>query len=134
MTEEPFQPRNDLESQLLAAQEGRLSGEEFMTRLLGSQVFMPVRETHPIGGFQASDKAVPLSLTSEDGTEVLVLFTSPERAKPFVQDHPAYQGGLLAEFRWVLEKMGDGVGIALNPGWAVGIDMAPGMVRQLLND
>jgi hypothetical protein len=128
-----FEPRNDLERQLLAAQVGRVSDDAFMKELMTSQVFMPVQdEVTEIINFQRSDKAVPLMLESEEGGQVLILFTSPERAKPFVKDFSGYGGGLLAEFTWVLERMGSGVGISLNPGWPVGIDMEPQMVAQLV--
>jgi hypothetical protein len=128
---EPFEPRNDLERQLLDAQEGRIPGDVFMQELLVSQIFIPVLDQHGIGGFQDSKQANPLTLKSEEGIDVLILFTSPERAKRFVKDYPGYEGGLLAEFKWILEKMGVGYGIALNPGWEVGMDMEPEMVEQL---
>jgi len=129
---EPFEPRNDVEHRLLAAQEGSIPGDEFMRELLGAQLFMPVQdEAHGIKGFSKNDKAVPLTLESEDGVQVLILFTSPERAKPFLKDFPGYEGGLLAEFKWILERVGKGYGVALNPGWSVGIDMDPEMLDQL---
>lgn len=130
--EPTFIPQNDLERQLLAAQDGSLGEEEFMHALLGAQVFMPIHDKHGIGGLQTSKSAVPLTLDSGAGFEVIVLFTSPERAKDFVQDYPGYEGGLLAEFTWVLEKMGSGLGLTLNPGWDAGLDMEPETVQQLL--
>lgn len=126
-----FIPANDIEEKLLAAQEGRLHGEAFMSELLQSQLFMPILDKHGIGGLQPSQSATPLTLTDEEGTGVLILFTSPERAKEFLRDHPGYEGGLLAEFTWILEKLGTGHGISINPNWPVGIDMAPEMVEQL---
>ena len=130
--DEPFEPRNDLERQLIAAQEGSIAGDAFMQELLTAQLFMPVRdESHGIKGFQRDDKAVPLTLESEDGAQVLILFTSPERSKPFLVDFPEYTGGLLAEFKWILERVGSGYGVALNPGWSVGIDMGPEMIDQM---
>jgi len=126
-----FIPANDIEEKLLAAQEGRLPGEAFMTELLQSQLFMPILDKHGIGGLQPSQSATPLTLADEEGTGVLILFTSPERAKEFLRDHPGYEGGLLAEFTWILEKLGTGHGISINPNWPVGIDMAPEMVEQL---
>ncbi len=102
-----------------------------MHALMDAQVFMPVLDKQEIGGFQASTKATPLSVDAEDGTPVLILFTMPERAQDFVKNFPGYEGGLLVEFKWVLERMGTGYGIALNPGWDVGIDMEPSMVEQL---
>lgn len=130
--DEPFEPRNDLERQLIAAQEGSIAGDAFMQELLNAQLFMPVRdESHGIKGFQRDDKAVPLTLESEDGAQVLILFTSPERSKPFLADFPDYTGGLLAEFKWILERVGSGYGVALNPGWSVGIDMGPELIDQM---
>ena len=126
-----FDARNELEEKLLAAQEGQLTSEEFLRYLLDTQVFMPVKDSIGIGGFTASNRAVPLTLRSEDNVEVLILFTSPERAKDFVSEFPGYEGGLLAEFSWVLERTGSGIGISINPNWPVGFDLEPEMVRQL---
>jgi hypothetical protein len=126
-----FEARNELEQKLLAAQEGRLTSEDFMHYLMETQVFMPVKDSVGIAGFTSSDKAVPLTIRAEDNTEVLILFTSPERAKAFVAAYPGYDGGLLAEFSWILERTGSGIGISINPDWPVGIDLEPEMIQQL---
>ena len=126
-----FEARNELEEKLLAAQEGQLPEAEFMEYLLDTQVFMPVKDSIGIEGFTGSSKAIPLTLTAEENIEVLILFTSPDRAKAFVQDFPGYEGGLLAEFKWVLERTGSGVGISINPDWPVGFDLEPEMIQQL---
>ena len=129
--QDTFDARNELEENLLAAQEGRMSSDELMKYLMDTQVYMPVKDSIGIEGFTSSDKALPLTLKTEDELEVLILFTSPERSKEFVQDFPGYDGGLLAEFRWVLERTGSGIGISINPNWPVGIDLEPGMIEQL---
>jgi hypothetical protein len=129
-----FDARNELEEKLLSAQEGQLSDTDFMQYLMDTQVFMPVRDQEGIGGFSVSDKAVPLTLRSEEGVEVLILFTSPERAKDFVTGFPGYEGGLLAEFSWILERTGSDIGISINPNWPVGFDLEPQMVQQLKSD
>ena len=128
---EVFETRNELEQKLLAAQEGQMPDAKFMKYLMDTQIFMPVKDSIGIEGFTSSDKAIPLTLLSDDKIEVLVLFTSPDRAREFVRDHPGYEGGLLAEFKWVLERTGSGVGISINPNWPVGMDMEPEMVQQL---
>ncbi|MDH3527389.1 MAG: SseB family protein [Gammaproteobacteria bacterium] len=128
---ETFEVRNEVEQKLVAAQEGQLSSEEFMAYLLDTQVFMPVKDSIGIEGFTGSDKAIPLTLKTEDDIEILILFTSPDRAKTFVQDFPGFEGGLLVEFKWVLERTGSDVGISINPNWPVGMDMEPEMVQQL---
>lgn len=131
MEEQGFEATNDLERELIAAQRGDTAPEAFMQYLLTAQVFMPVEERHQIQGLQASTQANPLTLESEEGETVLILFTSPERAKEFVRDFPGYEGGLLTEFKWILEKAGLGYGVSINPGWPVGLDLAPQDVQQL---
>jgi len=128
-----FTAHNELEKKLIAVRENRLGSEAFMQALLTEQVFMPVEdESTSIEGFQRSARANPLTLESEDGQNVLILFTSPERAKPFLQNFPAYQGGLLTEFSWILERIGSGIAISLNPDMEVGIDLDADMVEQLI--
>jgi hypothetical protein len=127
-----FEPNNDLERRLLDAQEGRIPPQELIEALVSSEVFMPVYEKYQIGGFAASKEAQPLTLKDEEsGEEILVLFTSPDRAKAFVRDYPGYGGGLVAEFTWVLEKLGVGYGITLNPGHEVGIELGAEALQQL---
>jgi hypothetical protein len=84
--QDTFEARNELEEKLLAAQEGQLSSDDFMGYLLDTQVFMPVKDSIGIEGFTSSDKAIPLTLKTEDNIEVLILFTSPDRAKEFVHE------------------------------------------------
>jgi hypothetical protein len=131
MASEAFEPKNELEHKLLAAWEGSMSGDEFMRELLVSEVFMPIEDDEVIQGLQRSTSAKPLVIQTEEGESVLVVFTSPDRAKPFLQDFPNYKGGLLTEFKWILEKMGIGYGVALNPGCEVGFDMEPEMLGQI---
>jgi SseB protein N-terminal domain len=130
---EANEPRNDLERNVLAAQEGRMTSDDLLKLLMDAQVFMPVADEKPaVLNIQRSTHAQPLFLSGEDGGPVLALFSSPERAKPFVADCPGFGGGLLVEFKWVLEKMGAGYAIALNPGSEIGFDMEPETVADLV--
>lgn len=130
---QPFAPRNDLERQLQAAQTGEMSPEDFMQELLAAQLFMPVLDdSGGIQGFQKTDQAQPLVVQGEDDVPVLILFTSPERAKGFVEEFPGYEkGGILVDVTWILERVGGGMGMIINPGWEVGIDMPAEMVEHL---
>lgn len=129
---EPFTPMNEIEKQLLAAQEGRIDGETFMSELMKSELFMPIFEPKSgVENLQTSATAHPLTLEDEEQNQVVVLFTSPERGKAFLQEYPGYEGGLLAEFTWILEKLGSGLGLTINPGWENGFDMSPEMLQQL---
>lgn len=128
-----FIPHNALEEQLAAVHAGALEAETFVLRLLDQQLFMPVRDDkNPIQGFQRSTQAEPLIIEDEEGERVLALFTSPERAKPFVEHYPEFAGGILTELSWILRRIGGGVPIALNPGWDIGMDFDADMTAQLL--
>jgi len=127
-----FIPGNDLERRLLDAQDGRIAPHQFIETLVASEVFMPVYEKDQIGGFAPSKAAQPLVLEDpESGEKMLILFTSPERAKAFVRDYPGYGGGLVAEFTWILDKLGVGYSIALNPGLEVGLELEAQDLEQL---
>ena len=64
--EHTFNAHNDLEEQLVAAQEGRLESDVFMQQLLDHQLFMPVQdEVSDIQGFQRSTQANPLTVDAE---------------------------------------------------------------------
>jgi hypothetical protein len=126
------EPRNELESKILEARDGRLSSDDLLKALLTSQVFMPVQdEKAPVLNIRRSTRAQPLVMAAEDGTPILVLFSSPERAKPFLQDYPGFSGGILESFQWVLQNMGSGYGIAFNPESELGFDMEADTVKEL---
>ncbi len=128
-----FIPHNPLEEQLAAVHAGTLDPEAFIAQLVDQQVFMPVRdEKNVIQGFQRSTQADPLIVEDENGERVLVLFTSPERAKPMTEHFPDFSGGLLTEFSWLLRRIGGGVPIALNPGWDIGMDFDADMIGHLI--
>ncbi len=129
---EPQPTRNELEALLLEFDGGRLEPEEFARRLLDAQVFLPVKdEKHAIAGFQASTKAEPLVVEDGEGNSILVLFSSPDRARDFLAAFPGYGGGMLTEFAWILRRMGSGISIAINPEQTPGFDLDPEMVAMV---
>lgn len=130
MNAEEFAPINEIEHKLVDAQQGRLSSEDFMQELLESTVFLPVYDDG-VSGSQLEDKARPISIELEDGTEIMVVFTCPERAQDFLDQAPGESGGILESFRWMVEHAGSGVGISINPGWDFGLDIEPEMVARL---
>lgn len=127
-----LEPKNDLEIRMLALEQGEMDPATFFDLLLNTNVFMPVKDDNKgIQGFQASTNAVPLAIDAEDGTKVLILFSAPERAAQFLTSFDGYEGGILESMQWILQKMGAGFGISINPGWNVGLDLDPDMVHQL---
>lgn len=75
---------------------------------------------------------MPLTLDDDAGNKVLILFTSPDRAKVFVRDFPGYGGWRLAgkEFKWIIEKVGVGYSISISDH-EMGIDLEVGMLQNL---
>ena len=125
-------PRNDVERLLVEMQQGELDPETFAKRLIDVEVFMPVKEDkYKIAGFQSSTKADPLVLEDEDGNRVLITFSTPERAKEFVAEFPGFAGGLLTEMSWIVRRMGENMGLSINPGEELGYDFDPDMVAML---
>ncbi|MBK6629890.1 MAG: SseB family protein [Betaproteobacteria bacterium] len=124
--------RNELEALLLDFHAGNIAPEEFARRLLGAQVFMPVKdEKHRIAGFQTSTQAAPLLVEDDDGNRILVLFSAPDRAQAFLAAYPGHGGGMLAEFSWILRRMGAGIAISINPDQTPGFDLDPEMVAMV---
>ncbi|MBI4988494.1 MAG: SseB family protein [Rhodocyclales bacterium] len=124
--------RNELEALLLEFHAGKMAPEEFARRLLDAQVFIPIKDDrHGIAGFQASTQAEPLLVEDDTGSSILVLFSSPDRARDFLAAFPGYGGGMLAEFSWILRRMGSGISIAINPDQTPGFDLDPEMVAMV---
>ncbi len=134
MDSHALEAKNELERKLLAAMNGDLSSDDFMRELLTQQVFIPVRDEKDSGikGFQRTTKATPLVIEDDEGRKILVLFTSPDRAKDFLSEVPGYSGGLLADFAWIVERMEAGFAISVNPGLEMGMDIEPENVTELL--
>jgi len=132
--DDTMETKNELERKLRAAMDGVLSEDDFMRELMTEQVFIPIKDDkdHGIQGFQTTTKATPLVIQDEDGQNILVLFTSPDRAKDFLCETPGYSGGLLADFAWIVERMEPGFAIVVNPGDDFGMDIEPENVTQML--
>lgn len=130
-----FEPRNELEQRILDMQNGEISADEFMHQLLDAQVFMPVAPAVTDDGVPSENLAQPLVLEAEEGMSVMILFSSPDRARDFVSQFPGYdEGGMLMEFYEVLAKIAAGSGISINPDLDNGVDLDPDMIQQLVNE
>jgi len=134
MSDQAIETKNELEQKLLAAINGELPADAFMQEMLTQQIFIPIKDDRDSGikGLQLTTKATPLVIQDEAGQAILVLFTSPDRAKAFLADMPGYSGGLLADFAWIVERMEPGFSIAVNPGLELGMDIEPENVTRML--
>ena len=130
MTEQEFSPANALELSLLKAQQGTGLPEDFFNELLQSQVFVLLdKEIGPEGRW---DSSISLCvLTNAAGNPVVAAFTAPERSSPWHERLPQFQYGLLVTSTWLLNGLGPGVGVVLNPGHPVGVELAPEAIDRL---
>ncbi len=128
--DEVFEPLNDLEVRLLQAQDGTLEAAGFLDALLAEQVFVLLDKA--VGPDNDWDETInPLVLTSEGGEPMFAVFSAPERAGPWNDQLPQFEHALQVDFLWLLGGIADDVGIVLNPGYPVGMEMVPDAVVQL---
>lgn len=124
-----FDAGNDLERALLEAQAGRLATEKFLKMLLASQVFILLDKE--IGPGCWDNSASPMILSNLASGRVLATFTSPERSKGWPDQLPRFKFGLLTDFRWLVKGIAPGVGVVVNPGLPVGLELSPERVSEL---
>ncbi len=120
---EPFVPVNELETRLQAFVTGNAAFEAFLELLLRSQVFVLIK-----GDPEAVTKDTPIAplvLIASTGFPALCIFTSPDRALRVQKKHNAFAGGMLVEFRWVLESAPEGLGLLVNPEWEATVEQPP---------
>jgi hypothetical protein len=126
-----FHPGNELERALVQAQARTMSVDDFFARLLTSQVALLLDKEVPESGWDNSIS--PMVLASPRGGNVLAAFTGVDRATPMSQRSNSHKYALLVDFRWVLRGVAPGVGIVVNPGWPVGVEIEPSRVAELKN-
>jgi len=74
-------------------------------------------------------KVTPLTIETEAGS-AYAIFSSPNRAKTMLEQFPDYENGMLVDFKWLLDQAAPNLGLSLNPGLELGIDIAPEMLKQ----
>lgn len=125
-----FVPGNVLEQALSDAQDGTATADAFLGELVRSQIVILLdREVDPDGRW---DPTINLCvLNNAAGDPVVAVFTSPERADPWQGQLPQFEYGLLVSFAWLLQGLGADLGVVVNPGWPVGVELAPEAIARL---
>lgn len=128
-----FSPLNDLEGVLRSVRSGEAPLAAFMDALLEAQVFVLLNEDPgPEGDWP--EPALPLVLNNAQGAPVLSVFTAPERAIAMASQFPLFAYGLLVDFSWLVQRMHAGVGLVINPGTLVGMEMPAEGVGRLQHE
>jgi hypothetical protein len=123
------QPQNELEEHLFAMWAGRTTKEDFLRVFLISDVFIIV-DGEPVGNTLGDRKPMVLSV-SIDQPKLMAVFSSPERATRLTEQFPDYNYPIKVDTRWVLHTIGASMGVAFNPGWTIGFEIAPEGAQQL---
>lgn len=130
MAEPDFSPLNRLEATLLAAQTGTGPSSAFFDELVQSQVFLLL--DREIGEDGRWDPAINLCvLTNAQGRPVVAAFTAPERSTDWYAHLPQFKYGLLVTFAWLMQGLGPEVGVVVNPGLPVGVELGPEAIMDL---
>lgn len=128
-----FEPLNDLETCLLQAQRGTVSAADFLDTLNTSKIALLVdKDPGPSGAWDETANLLVLSNASENS--VIALFTAPERATEWVKLYPQFCFAFLTDFSWLIKYIAPGLGIVINPGLPVGLEMAAARVQQMQID
>lgn len=127
---ESFIPANALEQALLDARDGKVPPSRLFQALVDAQVFVMVSQSLGDNG-EWLDGTRMLVLENDAGKPLVAVFSSPPRSLMWHDIAVGFGHGLLVDFRWVLGGVMDDVGIAVNPGSEVGVELAPNMVRKL---
>lgn len=120
---------NDLETQLLEMWDGKITREDFLRQFLMANLFIIV-DGEPVGNTLGDRKPMVLS-TSIDQPKMIAVFSSPERASRMIAQFPDYNFPIMVDTSWVLRAIGPSMGVAFNPGWEMGFEIAPEGAQQL---
>ncbi|HMH68820.1 MAG TPA: SseB family protein [Pinirhizobacter sp.] len=130
MNAQSFTSQNTLEECLVRTQAGKTSVDEFTEVLLESKVVVLL--DNEIKGETWDNSSQPLVLKSPRGGDVLALFTSLDRATPWCKQVPKYVFALEVAFAWIIKSVGgQKMGVVLNPGHPVGVELAPERIAEL---
>ena len=123
-------PSNLLEEKLLACKTDFGQWPTFVAALLNSQVVVL------LDGEVGDDGVLtnPLTLATPKGYDVIALFTSVDRATWLVEKFPQFPYALRVDAKWLLARVSPSLGIAINPGWNVGFEMAPEGFARFRNE
>lgn len=115
MTSETFVPCNAFEEALIKGMDGRLAVEEVLACLLNADVYIPSGSDIAQDGSGMS----PLMFDRDNSTFVAI-FSDRQRALPFVGKAPYC---LMMKGKEMLKCISLQVGIVINPGWDVGMEV-----------
>lgn len=102
---------------------------QIVAELMRSRVAVPVDKGLENGALPSDFK--PLTLNGQQGFPVLAVFTTPDKASPWIKEQPAFQHSLVTGFAWAVDITNPPFGIAVNPGYKYSVVLSPAEVQAL---
>lgn len=128
-TGDDFRINNELEFLIQAGRDGNVSLGTIFQCLMRSPVYMvlnkPLKEGDPLNEVQG------LMVQNEDGSQMLTVFTGEERTERFRGQQPGYDHPARFPATLLLDNMHDSMGLVINPGLSVGMQITADGVRNL---
>jgi hypothetical protein len=103
--------------------------DQLVVALIESKIAIPLDKGLENGVLPADFK--PLTLNAQQGYPVLATFTTPDKATPWLQQHPAFEHCLVTDFTWAVRLTKPPFGIAVNPGYKYAFTLSPADVESL---
>ena len=100
--------------------------------LMGSRLAVPLNKGLEDGVLPADFK--PLTLNAQQGFPVLAVFTTPDKATPWLKQQPDFQHALVTDFTWAVRITRPPFGIAVNPGYRHSLLLSPAEVEALRSE
>lgn len=125
------QTLNPIEIRLLAVQAGTENVADFLDALLNAEVFI-LLDQDPKSDAGAAENALPLLLNNVHGKPVLAAFTAAERSIAMALEFPVFCFALPVALRKLLPTIRPGVGLVINPGTTMGLEMPAESVARML--
>lgn len=113
---------NPLERDLAEAQQNPEAFPDFLDALLKSEVLM-LSKRDVLDQKSPDDISALIIPGSAGGPGDLAVFTSPEMAHRVAATYPEYRYGIKIDFLWVLAHTAPGLGMTINPGWNLGMQI-----------
>lgn len=127
--QDDFEVQNELEFLIQAGRDGKVSLGTIFQCLLRSPVHMvlnrPVDDPSQPGDVQG------LMVQNEDGSQMLTVFTGESRTEHFRGQQPGYDHAARFPATMLLDNMLDSMGLVINPGLSVGMQITADGVRNL---
>jgi hypothetical protein len=122
---------DSLETMIVRATEEPGLRQDLIAALLTSRIAVPLDKGLENGELAADFK--PLTLNSPQGFPVLAVFTTPDKATPWIKQQPEYGHVLVTGFEWALNITQPPFGIAVNPGYKYSLLLSPEEIATLVS-